>query len=43
MSISLRESYMKKDMQIEALTKKQEEMENKSQQILTKMDTGKLG
>ena len=31
-----------KDMQIEALIKKQEEMESKFQQILTKIDTGKL-
>ena len=31
-----------KDMQIEALTKKQEEMESKFQQILEKIDTGRL-
>jgi hypothetical protein len=31
-----------KDMQIKALTKKQEEMEIKFQQILAKIDTGKL-
>jgi hypothetical protein len=30
-------------MQVEALTKKQEEMEIKFQQILAKIDTGKLG
>jgi S-adenosylmethionine:tRNA-ribosyltransferase-isomerase (queuine synthetase) len=32
-----------KDMQVEALTKKQEEMEIKFQKILAKLDTGKLG
>jgi hypothetical protein len=31
-----------KDVQIEALTKKQEETESKFQQILAKIDTGKL-
>jgi hypothetical protein len=31
-----------KDMQIEALTKKQEEMESKFKQILEKIDTGRL-
>jgi S-adenosylmethionine:tRNA-ribosyltransferase-isomerase (queuine synthetase) len=31
-----------KDMQIEALTKKQQEMESKFQQILEKIDTGSL-
>jgi hypothetical protein len=30
-------------MQVEALTKKQEEMEIKFQKILAKLDTGKLG
>jgi hypothetical protein len=31
-----------KDKQIEALTKKQQEMESKFQQILEKIDTGRL-
>jgi hypothetical protein len=42
MNILLKVNYRKKDKQIEALTKKQQEMESKFQQILEKIDTGRL-